>query len=93
MSVCYIIDYSLATGHCNWNNNLTGNSLLQAVVKGLHHSMKKTFGNGLELFVPKVVLKPGDDMNEAALSPATVAERPLLTADPSLHLVLHLAYD
>lgn len=42
--------------------------------------MASIFGNGLELFVPRVQLKAGDDMAQSVLDPPTVAERPLLTA-------------
>ncbi|CAL1172051.1 unnamed protein product [Cladocopium goreaui] len=52
-----------------------------AVAKGLHRSMQRVFGgSGLQLFVPENELKAGDDLTSAQLSPATVEERPLLTA-------------
>ena len=67
--------------------SLRGSSLSQwnpkAVAKGLHRSMNKVFGNGLDVFVPKTELKDGEDLSSAKLSPATVEERPLLTAVPA----------
>lgn len=46
--------------------------------------MQRVFGgSGLQLFVPENELKAGDDLASAQLSPATVEERPLLTAAPT----------
>ena len=51
--------------------------------------MQKVFGgSGLQLFVPEVELKAGDDLKSAGLSPATVEERPLLTAAPSYDIIM-----
>ena len=56
-------------------------------MKGLQKSMVSVFGNGLEIFVPKVKLKPGSEMKAADLVPETVEERPLLTAEPWLSFI------
>lgn len=74
------------------NKHWTSPPQTQAVVKGLQHSMLTIFGNGLEIFLPKTRLKPGDDMASAKLDPPTCAERPILTAVPwpTIHTIVQL---
>ncbi len=50
-------------------------------MKGLHRNMTAMFGNGLEIFIPRVKLKPG---SELVLDPPNVDDRPILSADPQL---------
>ena len=47
--------------------------------------MQRVFGNGLEIFVPRTVLKP-NDLENGVLDPPSVSERPILTAAPWLCL-------
>ena len=55
--------------------------------------MLSAFGNGLELFVPTCILKPGDDMKSDAalkqLSPFDVESRPMLTAATQLIVLIY----
>ena len=53
----------------------------KAITKGMHKSSMDLFGSGLEVFVPSYKMKPGDPEE---LVPASVFDRPMLTAAPCL---------